>query len=156
MMRIALFLATNMAILVVASITLNLLGFNSIMAANGVDLNLSALLIFCAVFGMSGALVSLLISKWMAKRSMGVRLIYQPRNQQELWLKNITAELAQKAGIGMPEVGISLRQPPMPSPPALIATRLWSRLARVCWIGLAPKKPRPLWPMKLAMLPMAI
>lgn len=106
MMRIALFLATNMAVLMLASITLSLLGFNSIMAANGIDLNLTALLVFCGVFGMGGSLVSLLLSKWMAKRSMGVELIKQPRNRQEQWLLETVAELADKAGIGMPEVGI--------------------------------------------------
>lgn len=106
MLRIALFLATNMAILIVASITLNLLGFNSIMEANGVDLNLTALLIFCGVFGMGGSLISLLLSKWMAKRTMGVQLIEQPRTRQEQWLVDTVAELAQKAGIAMPEVGI--------------------------------------------------
>lgn len=106
MLRIALFLATNMAILVVASITLNLLGFDSIMAANGIDLNLSALLIFCGLFGMGGSLVSLLLSKWMAKRSMGVQLIEQPQNQQQRWLLETVSELAKKAGIEMPEVGI--------------------------------------------------
>ena len=112
MLRIALFLITNMAILLVASITLSLLGFNSIMAANGVDLNLSALLVFCAIFGMGGSLVSLMLSKWMAKRSMGVQIIEQPRTQQEQWLVATVTELAQKAGIGMPEVGI------FPSPQA--------------------------------------
>ncbi|WP_339339914.1 protease HtpX [uncultured Oceanicoccus sp.] len=112
MLRILLFLATNMAILVVASITLSLLGFNSMMAANGVDLNLTALLVFCAVFGMAGSLVSLMLSKWMAKRSMRVELIDRPENQQQQWLKDTVAELAQKAGIGMPEVGI------FPSPAA--------------------------------------
>lgn len=92
--------------MLVASITLSLLGFNSIMASNGIDLNLSALLVFCAVFGMGGSLISLLISKWMAKRSMGVQLIKQPRNRQEQWLVDTVAELAKKANIGMPEVGI--------------------------------------------------
>lgn len=106
MLRIFLFLATNMAILLVASITLSLLGFDSIMEANGVDLNLSALLVFCGIFGMGGSLVSLLLSKWMAKRSMGVQLIEQPANRQQQWLLNTVTELANKAGIGMPEVGI--------------------------------------------------
>jgi heat shock protein HtpX len=106
MMRIALFLATNMAILLLASITLSLLGFDSIMAANGIDLNLSALLVFCAVFGMGGSIVSLLLSKWMAKRSMGVEIIDTPQNQQQQWLISTVAELAEKANIGMPEVGI--------------------------------------------------
>ena len=82
------------------------------MAANGVDLNLSALLVFCAIFGMGGSLVSLMLSKWMAKRSMGVQIIEQPRTQQEQWLVATVTELAQKAGIGMPEVGI------FPSPQA--------------------------------------
>ncbi len=106
MLRIFLFLATNMAILIVASITLNILGFDSIMEANGVDLNLSALLVFCGVFGMGGSLVSLMLSKWMAKRAMGVQIIEQPSNSQEKWLVDTVAELAQKANIGMPEVGI--------------------------------------------------
>src|SRR6056300_351506 len=106
MMRIGLFLLTNLAILMVASVTLNLLGFNSIMQANGVDLNLEALLVFCAVFGMAGSLISLFISKWMAKRSTGTQIIAQPRNADEKWLVDTVAELAEKAGIGMPEVGI--------------------------------------------------
>ena len=106
MMRIGLFLITNMAILLVASVTLNLLGFNSIMADNGIDLNLTALLIFCGIFGMGGSIVSLLLSKWMAKRSMGVQLIEEPKNQQEKWLIDTVAELSKKADIGMPEVGI--------------------------------------------------
>jgi len=105
-MRILLFLATNLAVLAVASISLSLLGFNSFMADNGIDLNLSALLVFCAIFGISGSLISLLLSKWMAKRSMRVELIEQPTNKQQLWLQDTVARLADNAGIGMPEVGI--------------------------------------------------
>ena len=105
-MRILLFLATNLAVLLVASISLSLLGFNSFMAENGIDLNLGALLIFCAIFGVSGSLISLLLSKWMAKRSMGVQLIEQPASKQELWLHDTVSRLANNAGIGMPEVGI--------------------------------------------------
>lgn len=105
-MRILLFLATNMAILLVAGVVLNLLGFDSIMAANGVDLNLQALLVFCAVFGFGGSIVSLLLSKTMAKRATRTQIIEQPRNAQERWLLETVAELAQKARIGMPEVGI--------------------------------------------------
>jgi len=105
-MRILLFLATNLAVIVVASISLSLLGFNSFMAANGVDLDLTALLVFCAVFGVSGSFISLLISKWMAKRSMGVQLIERPASRQEQWLYDAVARLARQAGIGMPEVGI--------------------------------------------------
>ncbi|MFT7460824.1 MAG: heat shock protein HtpX [Planctomycetota bacterium] len=105
-MRILLFLATNLAVMLVASISLSLLGFNSFMAANGVDLNLSALLVFCAIFGVSGSVISLLISKWMAKRSMRVQVIDQPANSQEKWLVDTVARLAAKVDIGMPEVGI--------------------------------------------------
>jgi heat shock protein HtpX len=106
MMRIGLFLLTNLAVLALASVTLNLLGFNSIMAQNGVDLNLSALLVFCAVFGMSGSLISLLMSKWMAKRSTGTQLITEPRTEGERWLVQTVAQLAEQEGIGMPEVGV--------------------------------------------------
>lgn len=105
-MRILLFLATNLAILLVANITLSLLGFNSYMAANGIDLDLQALLVFCAVIGVSGSLISLFISKWMAKRSMRVQVIEKPANEAERWLFNEVKALAEKAGIGMPEVGV--------------------------------------------------
>lgn len=70
MLRIGLFLLTNFAILALAGTVLNLIGFNGIMAENGVDLNLNALLIFCGIFGFAGSFISLLMSKWMAKRSM--------------------------------------------------------------------------------------
>ncbi len=105
-MRILLFLATNFAILLVAGTVLNLLGFNSFMAANGVDLNLNALLVFCAVFGFSGSLISLFLSKWMAKRGTGTQIIEQASNSDEQWLLSTVKELAEDAGIGMPEVGI--------------------------------------------------
>ena len=105
-MRILLFLITNFAILLVAGTVLNLLGFDSIMAANGVDLNLNALLVFCAVFGFSGSLISLFLSKWMAKRGTGTVVIEQPRSADERWLIETVSQLAQDAGIGMPEVGV--------------------------------------------------
>ncbi|PLW81953.1 protease HtpX [Kineobactrum sediminis] len=105
-MRIMLFLATNIAVLVLVSIIFNLLGLEGILAANGVDLNLGALLIFCALFGFGGSLISLLLSKWMAKRSTGAAVIDQPRNREERWLLDTVRELAQSAGIGMPEVAI--------------------------------------------------
>lgn len=104
MQRIGLFIITNLAIILIASITLNLLGVNSYL--EGSNLNLSSLLIFCAVFGFSGSLISLFISKWMAKRSTKTRIIDKPTTEQELWLVNTVKELAQKANIGMPEVGI--------------------------------------------------
>lgn len=105
-MRILLFLATNLAVLVLVSIVFNLLGFESILMANGVDLNLQALLVLCALFGFGGALISLLMSKWMAKRGTGTYIIEQPRNREEQWLMQTVSELAKEAGIGMPEVGI--------------------------------------------------
>lgn len=106
MLRIFLFLLTNIAVLAVGFLTLSLLGFNGFMQANGVDLDLQQLLLFCAVFGFAGALISLFMSKWMAKRFMGVQLIEQPRTQTEQWLHRTVKELADQAGIGMPEVGI--------------------------------------------------
>tara|TARA_B110000196_G_scaffold41178_1_gene31533 strand:+ start:1049 stop:1927 length:879 start_codon:yes stop_codon:yes gene_type:complete len=104
-MRIILFLATNLAVIAVASITLSLLGVGSYLE-QGNNLNLNNLLAFCLVFGMAGSIVSLLISKWMAKRSMGVQIIDQPQNASEQWLYSTVKELADKAGIGMPEVGV--------------------------------------------------
>jgi heat shock protein HtpX len=106
MLRIALFLLTNLAIVIVASITLSLLGFEGYLAANGVDLNLSSLLVFCFVFGMAGSVVSLLLSKTMAKMGTGTQIIATPRNADEQWLVETVAELAKDAEIGMPEVGI--------------------------------------------------
>ena len=106
MLRIALFLLTNLAIVLVASITLSLLGFEGYLASNGVDLNLSSLLVFCFVFGMAGSVVSLLLSKTMAKMGTGTQIIESPRNADEQWLVATVAELAKDAGIGMPEVGI--------------------------------------------------
>ncbi|MCU1720799.1 protease HtpX [Pseudomonas sp. 5P_5.1_Bac1] len=106
MMRILLFVATNLAVVLVASITLSLFGFNGFMAANGVDLKLDQLLVFCAVFGFAGSLISLLISKWMAKMSTGTQIITQPRTGHEQWLLQTVEELSRNAGIKMPEVGI--------------------------------------------------
>lgn len=106
MMRILLFLATNLAVVLIASITLSLFGFNGFMAANGVDLNLNQLLVFCAVFGFAGSLFSLFISKWMAKMSTGTEIISQPRTRHEQWLLQTVEELSRDAGIKMPEVGI--------------------------------------------------
>lgn len=105
MKRIALFIATNLAVVVVASITLNLLGVGRYMDAQG-GLNLQALLVFCAVFGFTGSLISLFISKMVAKWTTGTVIIEQPRNEAERWLLQTVRELADKAGIGMPEVGV--------------------------------------------------
>jgi heat shock protein HtpX len=105
-MRILLFLATNLAIIVLASITLSLLGVDTILADNGVDLDLGNLLVFCAVFGMAGSFISLAISKWMAKRATGTRVIESASSADERWLLETVRELAGEAGIGMPEVGV--------------------------------------------------
>lgn len=105
MLRILLFLATNLAVVLIASITLSLLGVGSFHAQGG-QLDMGALLAFCFVFGMTGAFVSLFLSKWMAKRSMRVQVIDRPQNEAEQWLLSTVQELAKKAGIGMPEVGI--------------------------------------------------
>jgi heat shock protein HtpX len=106
MLRIGLFLLTNLAIIIVASISLRLLGVESILADNGMDLNLGSLLVFCAVFGFMGSFVSLLMSKFIAKRTSGTQIIETPSNSQQRWLMETVAGLAEKAGIGMPEVGI--------------------------------------------------
>jgi heat shock protein HtpX len=105
-MRILLFLGTNIAVLVLASITFRVLGLEQFMYQQGVGINLTGMLIFAAVFGMGGSFFSLLISKWMAKRSTGAQVIDQPRNQSERWLVDTVKDLAQKAGIGMPEVAV--------------------------------------------------
>jgi heat shock protein HtpX len=106
MMRILLFLATNAAVLVLISVVFQLLGIEGILAENGVDLNLQALLVMSAVIGFGGSFISLAISKFMAKRSMGVQLIERPANRTEAWLVDTVKRQAQQAGIGMPEVGI--------------------------------------------------
>jgi heat shock protein HtpX len=105
-MRILLFLATNLAVLLLVSVIFNLLGLEGILASNGVDLNLTNLLVFCALFGMSGSFISLLISKFMAKRGTGTQIIENPRNRDEQWLVDTVRSLADEAGIGMPEVGV--------------------------------------------------
>jgi heat shock protein HtpX len=106
MMRIALFLATNAAILVLISIVFQVFGFEGILAENGVDLNLQALLVMSAVIGFGGSFISLAMSKFLAKRSMGVKIIEHPANSTEQWLVSTVQRQAQQAGIGMPEVGI--------------------------------------------------
>lgn len=106
MKRVFLFLATNIAILVVLSIVLNILGVDRILDQQGVNLDMRSLLIFAAVFGMGGSFISLAMSKWSAKRMTGAEIIEQPRNEAEAWLVNVVANQAQAAGIGMPEVAV--------------------------------------------------
>ena len=106
MKRIALFLITNLAVLVVLSIVLSLLGVDSLLAENGVDLDLQALLVFSAVIGMTGSFISLAMSKWSAKRMTGAEVISQPKNKTQQWLLDTVARQASQAGIKMPEVAI--------------------------------------------------
>ena len=104
MKRIVLFLATNLAILIVLSIVARLIGLDSYLARSGGSL--TSLLVFAAFFGFAGSFISLAASKWMAKRAMGVQLISQPANATEQWLVSTVRAHAQAAGIGMPEVGV--------------------------------------------------
>ena len=106
MKRIALFLLTNLAVLVVLSVVLSLLGIDSVLAENGVDLDLQALLIFSAVIGMTGSFISLAMSKWSAKHMTGAQVITQPQNKTQQWLMSTVERQAMQAGIGMPEVAI--------------------------------------------------
>jgi heat shock protein HtpX len=104
MKRVVLFLATNLAVILVMSVVLSLLGVNNYLTANGI--NFSSLMVFSLVVGFAGAIFSLLISKPMAKWSTGARVIDTPSNSTELWLVNTVKSLAERAGIGMPEVAV--------------------------------------------------
>jgi heat shock protein HtpX len=104
MKRIFLFILTNIAILLVLSIVLRMLGAGNFLTKEGLDIR--GLLVFCAVFGMGGSFLSLLISKWIAKRAVGAQVIEQPRNAAEQMLVETVRRHAQVAGIGMPEVAI--------------------------------------------------
>jgi heat shock protein HtpX len=106
MKRVLLFLGTNIAILVVLSITLRILGVDRILDEQGTGLDMQALLIFSAVLGMGGSFISLAMSKWSAKHMTGAQVIEQPRNETEAWLVDTVARQAQAAGIGMPEVAV--------------------------------------------------
>ncbi len=110
MKRIVLFLATNLAVVVVLSIVLKVLGIGNLGYA-GAGADYTGLLVFSAVVGFTGAIVSLLISKWVAKWSTGAHVIEQPQGEAEAWLVATVAKLAQKAGIGMPEVAIYEGEP---------------------------------------------
>lgn len=104
MKRIVLFLLTNIAVMLVLGVVASLLGADRFLTQNG--LNLSALLAFSAIFGMGGSFISLAMSKWMAKRSTGARVIEQPSNAGEAWLLSTVERQARAAGIKMPEVAI--------------------------------------------------
>jgi heat shock protein HtpX len=106
MKRVFLFLLTNLAVLVVASAVLRLLGVESYLVSRGVGVDMGSLLIFCAVFGMTGSLISLLLSKPLAMRAVGAQVIKEPRGQAEQWLVETVRQQAKAAGIGMPDVAV--------------------------------------------------
>jgi heat shock protein HtpX len=106
MKRVFLFIVTNLAIIMVLGIVLSLLGVGSILDEQGIGLDMYNLLVFAAVFGFGGALISLAISKWTAKRLTGARVIETPSNAAEAWLVNTVRRQAEQAGIAMPEVAI--------------------------------------------------
>jgi heat shock protein HtpX len=109
MKRIFLFIATNLAVVLVLGVVANLLGVNRYLTANG--LNLGALLGFALIMGFGGAIISLLISKPVAKWSAKVRVIETPQNADEAWIVETVRKFAQQANIGMPEVGIFEGEP---------------------------------------------
>ena len=106
MQRIFLFLLTNIAIMVILSITLRVLGVESLLMQNGSDLNINSLVIFSGVFGFGGAFISLAISKWMAKRMTGATVISSPKNNIEKWLIETVEKQSEIVGIKVPEVAI--------------------------------------------------
>jgi heat shock protein HtpX len=106
MLRLVLFFATNIAVMLLISVIFRLLGLDSILQANGTDLDLNALLVYSAIIGFTGSFISLLMSKPMAKMSMRVQVITQPSNEYERWLLQTVARQAEASGIRMPEVGI--------------------------------------------------
>jgi len=106
MKRIMLFLVTNIAVILVLSIVMRLLGVDSILDQSGTGLNYYNLLVFAALFGFGGSLISLAMSKWTAKRLTGARVISSPQNDAQAWLLETARNLASRAGIGMPEVAV--------------------------------------------------
>lgn len=104
MKRVLLFVGTNLAILLVLGVVVSVLGVGRFLGPQGIDFG--ALLAFAAIFGMGGSFISLAISKWVAKRSVGAQVIEQPRNSAEQWLMQTVRTQAQRAGIAMPEVAI--------------------------------------------------
>ena len=104
MLRIVLFLATNLAVMLMASVVLSILGIGS--AFHQGQLQLQPLLVLCFVWGMAGSVVSLLLSKWIARTSTGAEIIHQPRHEGERWLLATVADLANQVRINMPEVAI--------------------------------------------------
>jgi heat shock protein HtpX len=104
MKRVVLFLLTNLAVMLVLSVSARILGVDRFLTGNGLDLGM--LLVFAALIGFGGSFISLLMSKTMAKWSTGARVIKQPANQNEVWLVDTVSQLSKKAGLAMPEVAI--------------------------------------------------
>ena len=137
MKRIFLFLATNIAVLAVISVTFRLLGIDRALAQGGY-MDMGTLLVFSAVIGFSGALVSLFLSKTMAKRGMGVTVIEEPQTEAERWLVDTVRRQAEAAGIGMPEVGYFESPDPNAfatgwnknSALVAVSTGLWNNMSR--------------------------
>ncbi|MFA7610797.1 MAG: hypothetical protein WCY51_04830, partial [Sulfurimonas sp.] len=100
--RIGLFLLTNLGIIIVLGVVVNIFGLNNFLNENGLDL--VSLFVFSLVVGFTGSIISLLMSKKMAKMAVGARVIINPTNQEELWLMESVAKMSAKAGIKMPEV----------------------------------------------------
>lgn len=141
MKRILLFVLTNLAIMVTLSIVLSLLGIGGYYTPTGIDY--TALMVFCAFWGMGGAFISLLISRWMAKRAMGVQLVDGRTGNDDLdWLHSTVRQLADKAGLPMPEVGFYNSPRSTRSPPARARARALSRCRRAsCARCAATKSP---------------
>ena len=104
--RVVLFLATNLAVLLVLSVVLRLLGVDRVLDESGIGLDYEALLVLSLVIGFGGSFISLAMSKWMAKRSTGARVITNPTNATESWLVSTVQRQAQQVGIDMPEVAV--------------------------------------------------
>jgi len=106
MKRIVLFIATNLAIVIVLGIVMSLFGVGQMLDEQQVNIDIAGLLVFASLFGFGGAFISLAISKWTAKRMTGAQVIESPRNEAEAWLVQVVTRQAEMAGIGMPEVAI--------------------------------------------------
>lgn len=112
MLRIALFLGTNFAILIVLSLTMSIFGVDGILDNQGVDLDINSLLFISSIIGFTGSFISLLMSKWLAKKSMGVVIIEVPSNETEKWLIDKVQSISKEANIKTPEFGIFNSQQP--------------------------------------------
>ena len=107
MMRMAMFMATNLGVMLVAGIVMRIFGIDQMVGGG-----MAASLIYCALFGFVGSFISLIMSKGMAKRSSQAQVIENPQNETEQWLVDTTKRISEQAGIGMPEVAIFPSQEP--------------------------------------------